>query len=87
MQRPEHEDFAKMCEILVKMDGEAEDSPITGKDLPEIIGLDGNTLSYVAMQRALRARMFLNSDELTKLAATWLDGFAAGKRWNEDGLD
>jgi hypothetical protein len=82
--RPQHEDFQRISEIVRRFD-ELADKGMDLMDVAILKGLDMASLVYMAKQRALRA---LNSyldypadatNEETRLAASWLDGFMAGR--------
>jgi hypothetical protein len=82
--RPTHPDFLKLAQIVTQFDDLAD----KGMDLMDVAilkGLDMASLVYMAKQRALRAKTaynpvdFPNSNEETRMAASWLDGFMAGQ--------
>lgn len=72
MQRPDHDDFWRLCECVQDLDTAAEDVR-----LERILdNVDQHSLAYVATQRALRALGV--ADRQVALSATWIDGFTAG---------
>ena len=74
MKRPQHDDFWLMAAIVQDLDAAADD----GIAMERIIGaIDGESLAYVANQRALR----MGGGILT--GAAWLDGFIAGANFNK----
>jgi len=90
--RPDHPDFWKLSEIINHFDDLAD----KGMDLMDVAilkGLDLKSLVYMAKQRALRALDTYkdteaypegSTNEETRVAASWLDGFMAGQDFGED---
>lgn len=84
--RPSSPDFWRMVEVVNQLDGQATEG---GRSTPEIAeGLvDIEALSYMAQMRALKARQLLGlpaSAEMA-LAATFLNAFLAGIRFEQEG--
>jgi len=76
--RPDHPDFWKLSAILLGMDADASDTEGFEKAVAHV---DPRSLTYTAMQRAQRTYRGDNPDAILAIAATWLDGFIAGSRW------
>lgn len=85
--RPDHPDFWLISQALIDTDAQAD----SGQTIPDIAGriVDTESLMYAATQRAMRGlvalhgRMTLAESERNKavLAATWMDAFVAGARY------
>jgi len=78
--RPEHPDFWGLSEIITTMDDTADTKG------PHIVwqedGVDITSLTYMARQRALRAKnLLVGATEKEKLTIMWLDAFTAGLRF------
>lgn len=87
--RPDHPDFWTMVEAVGEMDGIADnmDPELEGLGPLEVvtrkIGLDIDSMYYMAQQRALRAANLFgmpeDKDELQRfMTASWVDGFVMG---------
>lgn len=88
--RPDHRDFWRLSEIVLRMDGAMEAA--TSDDEKQrvferfaSVHVDLDSLSYLALQRAIRAlgirtRMDLiaNTVEVARLSALYIDGFTTG---------
>lgn len=87
--RPNHPDFWKLSEIILRLDGALEAAPPNKKQ--EVFAalvakrVDPDSLSYVALNRALRALGITSKEDVAgsqKLmaicSAMYLDGFTAG---------
>jgi hypothetical protein len=78
-QQPTHEDFNHLSEIALKLDGVAVESGVPGGEvLPQEVGkhADVESVSYVAVQRALRARERSGISGVAQVVAAtmWMDG-------------
>lgn len=81
--QPEHPDFWRLSSEVLRLDGEAQE----GKSIEQIaedMGIDIESLGYMATQRALRLGSMLGLDPrkdqrvVSMLGGMWLDGFAIG---------
>lgn len=78
--RPDHDDFWLMAEIVQDLNTAGDD----GVDLPRIVSdIDAPSLAYMSIQRALRAQSVLRSlnpvpDLEIFLSGLWIEGFKAG---------
>ena len=85
--RPEHEDFWKLAQIIQTLDGSSE---MLGSDVEKFMKeqVDKDSLSYLAVQRALRAINMIEK-EINKgtpnneavymmVSAAWVEGFYVG---------
>jgi hypothetical protein len=80
MNRPDHDDFWLMAEVLQDLDAAADDSV----DMDRIIGnIDMESLAYVAHQRALRVQGSWPTITLATIGGTWVDGFIAGRNFQK----
>lgn len=79
MQRPDHDDFWLMAEVVQDLDSAADD----GTAMERIIGqIDLESLAYVASQRILRIPGATAAQAAT-LGAQWIDGFMTGVNFNK----
>lgn len=90
--RPNHPDFWKLSEILLKLDSDLDPSnpDEEAKERQwlariEEVGIDRPVLTYSAVQRAYRvlgiqtaAQVMAQHMEIARLASVWMEGFAAG---------
>lgn len=75
--RPSHEDFWLMAEVVQDLDSAADDSAGFNRLVSPLV--DPESLTYMASQRGLRASYATpNGGDQVMLAAAWLDGFVAG---------
>lgn len=94
--RPQHPDFWRMVSVVNKLDGEAVEGGLkTAEILADIV--DTDSLTYMATQRTLRLRGHLqrtdprlraameNPVTAAAMAALWLDAFAAGVLFQNEG--
>jgi hypothetical protein len=83
MQRPSHPDFWLLSQALIDSDARAD----SGQSADDIVGLYANieAVVYVAAQRARlalrRAGVLASPDVRMLMAATWMDAFVAGVRF------
>ena len=76
LNRPDHDDFWLMAEVVQDMDAAADEGNFDRIIRPVV---DMESLAYVAEQRAMRVVGPLASQEVyVKLQAAWLDAFIAG---------
>ncbi len=90
--RPDHPDFWKLSEVLLKLDSGLDPSNPNEEEkeaqfqarLKEI-GVDVDSLVYTAYQRAIRALgvntqqdLVIKAPQVMMLTSIWLDAFAAG---------
>jgi hypothetical protein len=79
MQRPDHDDFWLLAEVVQDLDAAAED----GTTMEKIIGkIDLESLAYVASQRILRLPG-MTKVQAASLGGAWIDGFMAGVNFNK----
>jgi hypothetical protein len=82
--RPQHEDFWKMSEIIRRTDALADQTEdVNILDLLTMAGIDVDSVQYMARQRVARAisRIPPPADEVERRAedyAAWMDGFLLG---------
>jgi hypothetical protein len=85
-ERPTRPDFWRMSEIILQQDGDATEG---GQSVEEIVKetVDMQSLAYFAMQRAGKQLQNAGLPEALKpvLAATWMDAFLAGARFEQRG--
>ena len=78
--RPQHPDFWKLSEIIVKLDHIAETEG--WEAAMGTVPVDIRSMVYMARQRAAMAQDMLSpGDEKERLAILWMDAFAAGARY------
>lgn len=97
--RPDHPDFWKLSDVLLKMDSDLDTGTMTREQQEEQfkirlgeLGIDEGVLSYAATQRALRAMDGMPPGMPPQLKAmfgvllssVWIDGFAAGNFYQQD---
>ena len=70
MERPDHDDFWLMAEVVQDLDDAATDVGIE-----RTIPVDIESLSYMAIQRGLRVT---DKTTIEPFAVAWIDGFTAG---------
>ncbi|MEI7780347.1 MAG: hypothetical protein WCJ18_00305 [Planctomycetota bacterium] len=69
-----------MAEVVQDLDAAADD----GVALERIIGaVDGESLAYVASQRALRIGSGKSLEAVAETGAAWIDGFMAGVNFHK----
>lgn len=73
--RPTHDDFWLLCEIVQDYDSAADDGATVEQLVNPVVDLE--SLLYTAEQRALRASKALR-DPFLALQAMWLDAFIVG---------
>lgn len=91
--RPDHPDFWLLAQIIQDADAVADNATQPFEDQTGAV-VDPESLRYMAMQRAMRGEMFIESlrwvRNLTKqqrdmltlwVASTWMDGFYMGTRY------
>lgn len=71
--RPQHQDFSDLAMLITALDDRAE-TQSGDQVITEVV--DGETLVYMAQQRAGRAQVFSVSG-----AALWMDAFVTGAHW------
>lgn len=74
--RPDHDDFRLMAEVVRGLDSAADDGTSFDQLITPLI--DPESLAYMASQRGLRAYTMLSVGGQVHLSAAWLDGFVAG---------
>lgn len=82
--RPKHPDFHKLAAIVRRMDADADEHMNATFVLSPII--DMATVVYVAEQRVLRAQIAARTSDMDRRVqaiSIWMDGFAAGARWQQ----
>lgn len=88
--RPHTLDFARLSAAVIEIDQESD----AGATPPEVIGVDGDSLLYAVSTRLAHADDALEFvalvtgrpvDQSIMRAAAWLDGFAAGQRFERRG--
>lgn len=92
-KRPDHPDFWKLSEVLLRMDSGIDPKAMSQDEMEEQykvrlaeIGIDPDVLNYASVQRAYRLLETMPPgmpDPLKAMlgsmfASLWLDGFAAG---------
>ena len=91
--------FWKLSSIILHLDGKMEgvetneERDAIWKETLEEVGVGDATLSYMAVQRALRALGVVdvaglqrNSALIPRLAAMWCEGFVMGARYRDGAL-
>ena len=91
--------FWKLSSIILHLDGKMEgvetheERDAIWKEALEEVGIGDTTLSYMAVQRALRALGVVdaaglqrNSALIPRLAAMWCEGFVVGANYHEGTL-
>lgn len=78
--RPQHPDFWRLSSALTKADGDATEGD---KSVEEIVGVDGQSLVYVANNRVGMGVVAHGSLTRTVAVGLWIDGFQAGKAFFE----
>lgn len=77
--RPQHEDFWRLSEIILQLDAEAQATGVIDISdvVQKLVGADLDSIHYMAVQRALfiRGAAGLGTEQM---AAGWIDGFLAG---------
>lgn len=89
--RPTTEAFWKLCDVILQCEGMFEDDPANDsifEDLINGVGVDMETLSYVANQRTLRLLTFRgdnlrDSDKRQIGMALWMDAFVHGYKYRQ----
>jgi hypothetical protein len=89
LNRPDHPDFWRISSILLKLDGRMQEADESERD--EVYEnnvarwVDGDTLNYSAIQRAMRPLGVVTRNDLIKyqdkvvvLSAMWQEGFQVG---------
>ena len=91
LNRPEHDDFWLLCEVVQDFDAASDD----GFGIGRLAKTDESSLIYMALQRALRIdpAVIFNRPGDTALpaqarmtaiaAAAWIDGFVAGQNYGK----
>lgn len=86
--RPSHEDFSKLSRILMWVDDMADVEDHVPRELAR--GIDSYSVTYVAIQRAMRAlgietntQLENHQAEVALIAGVWLDGFLVGRHYEE----
>lgn len=76
--RPEHDDFWLLSQIIIDNDNAMETGTVLMEDkLAQVV--DPDSVTYMARQRALRVvGPYATTREQAKIAAIWLDAFMAG---------
>lgn len=85
-ERPNHPDFWLLSELVLKLDGRMDDTPADQRQAAwkEAVTkhVDLDSISYMAMQRALRATG--GQEQLAKmLAALYIDAFIFGCEFSD----
>lgn len=94
--RPDHPDFAKLSEVLLRMDSgigphqtDEQNEAQHAKRLAEA-GIDDEVLAYSASQRAFRMLgidtkmdLVIKAPQAMALTSAWIDGFVAGSLYRE----
>jgi hypothetical protein len=83
-RRPTSPDFETLAAIIRALDARAETEEDVVLELVQAADLDPYTAAYMAQQRGLRAAALLDEDVVTSLAATWLEGFTVGAKWQRE---
>lgn len=82
--RPQHEDFYLLSEIVQEHDQQAE---VTSADVFKIAGVDQESAIYTITQRlglfTEKRGIRLNREAALAGMGMWLDGFAAGVAFNQ----
>jgi hypothetical protein len=81
--RPDHPDFWRMSEVLLRIDGATSEG---GESAPDVLGVDMDSFMYVASERIRRA-VDIGGGQLpaTVLYMVFMDAFALGKGFAEAG--
>ena len=74
--RPQTEDFDLMSEAVSAID-RAVDSGVDPEDIFALAGVASRSVTYMAAQRAMRAGIVPDKDNI-QTAAAWVDGFVVG---------
>lgn len=74
--RPTHDDFWKLAEVVIDLDTEMDETPAadTGIKFAEMVGRYADFASVVYMAQQRTSRLGGGAAEV----AAWLDGFTAG---------
>ena len=94
-QRPDHPDFWKLSNLILKYDGRMQEGEpgktieqLFEESISEIVDLD--SVSYMAFQRALRVvgienpiQLIQSKELLVAIAAAWLEGFVIGNGFED----
>lgn len=84
MDRPSHPDMTTLIDLILQLDGQASEGR---RDVGDIAGeiIDPESLSYLAVQRVMRAQMLTHRpmDMRTQVTASalYLEGFVMGARY------
>lgn len=85
--RPDHDDFKALVHLVLQQDGKTEDADFDMDAYLASMG-DPGSISYVAIQRALRVLQLITGPDLQgdhhlwiMLSSLWIDGFMIGARF------
>lgn len=87
--RPNHPDFWRISETVLHLDSGFDEPRVDQETLHARrmaeVGFDSNSVSYMALQRAMRTagiedhgQLLRNFYEVNRLAGAWVDAFCAG---------
>jgi hypothetical protein len=88
--RPDHQDFWRMSNLILKMDGAAVEDP--NFDIEALVNehVDSGSLSYMALQRAMRAfgaetmaDLLDNREVVMRGASLYTEAFLMGAQFAE----
>lgn len=79
--RPQHPDFWRMSECILRIDGAASEG---GESIEDILGADMASFMYAAQERVRMARDKVGAGTLqVLLLSVYVDAFALGKLYAE----
>jgi hypothetical protein len=85
-KRPQHPDFWRLSDAILEQDGRAEEG---GEDVFTIADVDGDSIAYVAQQRAaLLTRAYgvaVTRDVAVLLMSAYIDAFTLGRAFERKG--
>lgn len=94
--RPNHPDFWRLSETVLKYDGRVQEAVQRGEDGPTVVSacieeiVDGESLAYMALQRAFRilgiqtsADVASNAEKVAMLATMYTEAFVMGASYQQ----
>jgi hypothetical protein len=76
--RPPHQDYWRMVAAVNKTDAYAVEDGLALAEILAKVGVDQQSLTYMARQRALRMGLDLDLDQAAIAVTLWVDAFTAG---------
>lgn len=87
--RPQHPDFWRLSEIILQLDGRAEEDPDFNVETQLAETVDPDAIRYHILERAKRLRVLLADEgsdfDLDVFATGYLEGFILGNLFNARG--